>query len=189
MSLLALFVAALQSPPPIVRSNVQVPAVETLSVAPPVVITPIATPRKWTHASWLVEDRTSFTLAYTENQSGSAFGMYCDDQCGWFVNFNLECEQGEQYRAMLNATDGARPLTLNCVHIGKPRLLGCPVDEVSLDVIAKGGEIGIAVPRQSGAFSVSRFDLTGGAEAVAQSMSLSVENGKRSQNALKDYEL
>lgn len=174
-------------PPPIVRTNVAPPPiVQTVREAPPPIITPIA-PRAGQFGRWSATDFGDYTIARTENESGSVFGMLCGTSCVYFVNFQKDCDAGDKYPAMINGPLGAFPITLSCYHIEKLRVLTFQVEDNAINMLADKGEIGFAIPLGDGKFGVSRFSLQGGLEAVGAAINVITQKRNARQEGLRDF--
>ncbi|MES2001769.1 MAG: hypothetical protein V4444_05615 [Pseudomonadota bacterium] len=142
---------------------------------------------EWRFTNWTTMDLGSLTMASTTNESGSAFGFACGSTCSWFVNFQIQCTQGHEYPAMINAPAGSYPITLKCFHLGERRLLLFDADKDSFGILDKLGEAGFAIPLDSGKFKVSRFSLSGGTQAISKALDVIIERRKVSQEGLEDF--
>ena len=167
------------TPPPLVRMEAPPPPIQ--------VVTAPAVP-SWTYGNWKVSDMGDFSIASTLNDSQSAFGMVCGKTCVWFVNFQKECENGQDYPAMINTPGGAYAIQLRCYHLDDRALLTFSIDAKNdANAMAKGGEIGFAFPLQSGKFGVSRFSLTGGAAATSKAITLATQKREQNQEGVRDF--
>jgi hypothetical protein len=164
------------SPPPLVRMTPNPPPIQVVESNP-----------SWTFGGWTTSDYGSFTMASTINESRSGFGAVCGKECVWFINFRIECDQGHEYPGMLNSPSGSYAINLRCYHLGDHRLMIFSMDDDSVELLAKPGEIGFAVPLESGKFGVSRFTLSGGAQAVEKAMSVIVSRQQSNQEGLRDF--
>lgn len=164
-------------PPPLVRTN----------IAPPPIITPAAPAPTWSFSRWAASDYGSFTMASTLNESRSAFGIVCGQECVWFVNFQTDCTQGHQYPAMINSPAGSYPIILKCYHLSDRRLLTFSMTETSLALLDKPGEAGFAFPLEGGKFQVSRFSLSGGTQAIEKAMRIAIDRRNSNQEGLRDF--
>lgn len=178
---------AVVTPPPLVRTNTVAPPIVSTPVAPPPIITPIARPRAVTFGSWQAQDHGDYTLARTENESGSVFGMLCGKTCVYFVNFKKDCHSGDDYPAMINAPGGSFSITLRCYHIEERRVLTFQVNDTALNMLGDQGEVGFAIPLQSGQFGVSRFSLRGGLEAIGAAVESAAKKRDEKQEGLRDF--
>lgn len=163
-------------PPPIIRVTTRDPPIRVQAIDP-----------TWTYGSWRATDKGDFTIASTQNASQSAFGAICGKDCFWFVNFKKDCVAGEDYPAMINSPWGSHAIKLTCYHLQDTRLLTFIMDDGSIDMLVKGGEVGFAFPLDGGKFGVSRFPLGGGAEAVKKAMEVIAEKQNRNQEGLRDF--
>lgn len=173
-----------QMPPP--------PIVQTVNVAPPPKLPEIPAERNTVHhGKWSSSDVGDHTVAYTENDSGSTFGILCGTSCVFYVNFHVDCTDREIYPAMINGPAGASSINLRCVHVkhngGLHHVLATEAADAYFDMLKAGGEFGIAVPLASGKFNVSRFSLTGGLRAVATAVTAADERQKTAQHGLRDF--
>jgi len=177
-----LFAFLLQTtPPPLVRIQTPPPKIYTTPV-----IQPAPTPT-WRFGRWIARDVGSFTVASTTNDSQSAYGVMCGQECVWFVNMQTDCTQSHKYPAMINSPSGSLPITLTCYHLGDLRVLTYAFDEDSLGVLEKEGEVGFAIPLESGRFGVSRFSLGGSVAAISKAVDVAIEKRKVNQEGLRDF--
>ena len=179
LSLLAL-VAAQASPPPLVRTN---------PTAPPPIITYGPPKNDWRWSDWVVSNDPEITIGLTKNTSESSFGMVCLEDCSWFVDFNLECQEDTTYPAMVAAGGVVYPLKLECLIVGDSYLLIYNVTAMPMAAVSGQGQLAFVIGNKDGSFNVSRFSLAGAPPALAKTMTLAVERGKRKQSRPKDYKL
>lgn len=180
------------APPPIVRTKV--PIVQTVNVAPPPALPEIPSEtNSVTHGKWTSSDVGDHTVAYTENESGSVFGILCGTTCVFYLNFHVDCTNRTDYPAMINSSVGSEAIKLRCIHVRHEKeqhqvLAAEPTDNY-FAMLKQSGEFGIAVPLANGKFNVSRFSLLGGAKAVATAIAAADERQKQSQSGLRDFTL
>jgi hypothetical protein len=164
-------------PPPLVRTNI---------APPPPIITPIAPSATW--GSWRTTDFGDYTIARTENESGSVFGVLCGKTCVYFVNFKKDCNAGDPYPAMVNGPSGSFAITLKCYHLGdNRRVLTFDMDDNAIGMLEHGGEVGFAIPLDGGKFGVSRFSLVGGLDAVTAAVEAITAKRQARQEGLRDF--
>lgn len=136
------------------------------------------------YANWTVNDEKDYSEAFTGNDSGSVFGVLCGTVCTSYVDLQTVCEQDHRYTAMINSKAGAFSIELTCYELDKRYILLFD-DDIS-GAIKSGGEIGFAIPLESGRFSVSRFSLEGAITAIGISAQKAVN---RAQSGLRDFSL
>ena len=171
-------------PPPLVR--MPTPPEERLTPSAPIEPGPGETILT-RHRDWVVSDHGEFTAAYTTNASERVFGMLCSADCSFYLADGNECEDGEDYPAMINASRGSAALELRCVMLDGFPVLSAGRTDPYLDVVKGGGIVGFAMPLASGRFEVFRFSLDGAAEAVLRAATLAVAKRERKQKGLRDF--
>lgn len=115
--------------------------------------------------------------------------MVCAEDCVWFFNPALDCGEGDEYPAMVSASNGVAPLMLKCRHVDSLRLLTFSATDLPMDAVSGEGEISFVMAEAGGAFRVSRFSVDGAPNSLAKVMSLAVARGNAQQKSLKDYKL
>jgi hypothetical protein len=163
--------AAPAKPPPMVQ-------MEMPSSAPPADLR---------YGNWLVRDSGDYIGAWTNNASGSAFGVLCGRTCVLYVNMQKTCEPGVSYPAMLNSPKGAMHINWRCHLIEDRHIYIVDATQEYFDILEGGGEIGFALPLANGQFAVSRFSLTGGYQAAMKAVETAAGRGGRSQQGLRDF--
>ena len=159
---------------------------------PPTVIVSVPTPPPLyeTYGDWVVQKINSAYSAGVVNPSGSWFGVVCGATCAVAFNPVVECKDGDQYPALINASDGAFSVTFKCAVVDKRWLLMANMDSTMVSSMEIGGQIGIAFPMKSGEFKVSRFSLTGSLKAATRAYSLSPAGQKDpTEKGLRDQTL
>jgi hypothetical protein len=152
---------------------------------PPIIITPTSP----SFGSWRTSDEGDYTEAYTGNESGSTFGILCGKTCIFYVDMQTTCNDGEAYPAMVNSQAGAVTVSLKCHKLDRRFVLSSDSTNSYIDILKKGGEIGFAVPLQSGMFGVSRFSLDGGAQAVGVAVQAAINKSAKQQRGLRDFNI
>lgn len=131
---------------------------------------------------------TETYYAATINDSGSAFGQWCDTDeasCFYMVAMKTRCDSDDAYPALINTDSGALSVKLICKGKHKERDLYRYVisDFSKVDTLVKSGKrVGIAIPIDSDEFRVIRFSLDGASVAVTamrSAVSASVNNPGR----------
>lgn len=128
------------------------------------------------YGEWTVSESPTYPTAITVNDSGNAFGQGCAEDaeaCFWIIlSETTSCQDGVQSPTLINASTGSYPLTAICtgtVKIGGTkyhRFVISPFDEVEKVVKESSGIIGLAIPLESGLFTVMRFNLSGSPAAL-----------------------
>lgn len=165
-------------PPPVIIQRIEPPTINL-------------TPIEEKYGDWTAGALGSGWAAYTKNESGSLFGVLCKDGCVAYLNAQTQCEEKGKYPALINASDGAFSVNLECVIYEKRYLLTTPLTDTMVSSFEMGGELGIAFPLQSGRFQVTRFSLTGALKAANRVAGIAdaAKTAKPSQKGLRDYSL
>lgn len=140
------------------------------------------------YGDWSFYPLRDYAISSTTNSSGSVFGIICGKSCSAFVNFTTTCTEGHYYPAMVNSEAGAFHINMRCYVIDKVYLLSTDLSEQFKDTMETGGEIGFAIPLESGKFSVSRFSLTGSIPATKRAGDYT-NSQKESGQSLRDFTL
>lgn len=141
---------AQRTPPPIVRNE---PATEAFG-------------------DWVVEARATYFGAYTNNESGTSFGVLCGKECVAYASSAVECKPNQLYPALINSDGGAHSVVFKCLIVEGTYVYATDFTESVVEDISAGGRIGIAMPLADGRFSVSRYSLRGSLQAVARASDL-----------------
>lgn len=122
-----------------------------------------------TIGAWELFDSETSTLASTTTESGAAFGPVCIagiEKCSYFVNSQLNCEDGHSAPLLLSGEAGAMASSARCTHVGEHKL---SLFEEDLDGLVGGsGTIGVVTPLESGKFKVMRFNMNGAIPIIAK---------------------
>ncbi|TFI57692.1 hypothetical protein E2493_13670 [Sphingomonas parva] len=183
-----------KDPPPLVRTP-SPPLI--ITTTPPPAVRPPSPPAESdrtrdpqvvaAYEDWTVGHADPYVFAYTENASHSEFGLICRDGCIFYLDVQLACEDGHAYPAMMNSRNGSDTFDLQCILVdGSPLLTAGPTDTL-VGAIKSGGEIGFAVPLESGRFNVARFSLAGGVEALGRARALSDARRDEDETAPRDF--
>jgi len=108
--------------------------------------------------------------AFTSNDSGGVLGKTCDigDQCRWVITLNVNCDRDAFYPPLANAEGGSMPLRLQCSpNETTPGRFIVTDYETMEGLVAKGAQLGLAFPMNSGEFRVSRWSINGWLTASA----------------------
>ena len=167
------------------------PVAAQRSYQPPIPIpspAPAPTPSRVAFGAWAVESTSSYSAAYTHNESDSVFGLMCGTNCVVYVNAHIPCTEGHNYPAMINSPVGASNLQLRCVMIEGRYVLVTPLDDDFVQIFsATAGEVGFAIPLESGRFAVSRYSLSGALEATAAAARNARRRRDEGQTGLRDF--
>lgn len=125
---------------------------------------------------WITGDTDDGRTLYagTVNADGMALMQACtvaDGMCRWMIVVDIVCKGGDPTPTpiVLNARSEALPAQLYCLGVGGAPKPGekqfyrhglsefTPIDAL----LRKGGIVGLALPLESGAFRVFRYDLSG----------------------------
>lgn len=139
--------------------------VSILMVAP-------ASAEKQRVGDWILDIQTRGTEAYTENGSGSSFGLLCmGGSCSGYVDTNTPCEVNAQLPLLINADAGSTYVVGRCVHYpqsGRIRYVVAIQGSDIVTAISSGSVIGFALALKSGEFKVVRFSLEGAQDATSR---------------------
>ncbi|RXJ72696.1 hypothetical protein CS022_13730 [Veronia nyctiphanis] len=133
------------------------------------------------HRDWMVNtDGAEYYFAATVNNSNDIFGKYCyfdSEKCLFLVGVDITCEKGFEYPALVNSEYAAIHVTLHCGDtFGSQNVMVLePYDDIDLAIL-QGSQFGIAVPMESGKFQVSRFSLSGAADAIESMMDAAIRH-------------
>lgn len=112
-------------------------------------------------------------FAYTENDSGQAFGEWCSldsGNCTWTIGMSIGCTKDFAYPVLANSDTEAEPLAMDCSGTIQDTALSryAFTDFSSVKRLLKGAHaVGFAMPMQADRFTVVRFSLNGCADAIA----------------------
>ena len=67
--------------------------------------------------NWVVDISGGYTEAYTGNDSGSIFGLYCVEACDFYLNTRTRCEEKVKTPLLINADSGSTYVMSSCIHI------------------------------------------------------------------------
>lgn len=123
----------------------------------------------------VIVDGSDVQIAKVTNSSSAVAGVICfvsTNSCSAYISAGISCEADAKYPLMLNSPTGANFSNSTCVMIGNSPMLS--IDDFSSAVAAfeSGGEVGFAVPMQSGQFRVIRFDCAGATAAIRQARNI-----------------
>lgn len=120
--------------------------------------------------SWeAIIDGTDIQIAKTTNTAGAATGVLCfvsSNNCAAYIASDVECEDKGKYPLMINSSTGASTTHGTCVTIAGSKVLVLDDFQSAIASFEGGGEIGFAIPMQSGKFNVIRFDCAGATAAI-----------------------
>lgn len=136
-----------------------------INLAPPPALKQTETFGDWTVT---YTDKT-LVIASVGNNAGAVFGSICyKGHCSAFFNPQIDCKDGDEYPALVNAPAAAFGVSLKCEKTGEIFLYTLPLEGGVAEAMSVGGVLGIAFPMQSGEFQVARFSLTGAARSSAR---------------------
>jgi hypothetical protein len=129
---------------------------------------------------WSVQKSPSVQYAFTQNDAGAEIGIIClmeSRDCLAYIITTNQCSDGAIIPMMLNTPVGANTVQTVCRHFpadqGKVTMMNVVTEfDVLKTAMESGGTIGFAIPMQSGAFHVLRFDTAGGTLAIKEAMKL-----------------
>jgi hypothetical protein len=120
-------------------------------------------------------DATDMQIARTMNSDNAAAGVICfksNNSCLAYFTTDNNCDEKAKYPIMFNAATGAAGTNATCVTISGTKLMVLDDFETTVNAFEAGGEIGFALPLQSGKFSISRFNCTGATAAIRKARAI-----------------
>ena len=124
------------------------------------------------YGDWTSDFRTpGMQFATTTGDGGAITGVACTTNsqiCTAFVSTGVACEVGARVPLILNSAIGAFPVTAECVRTGSQEVLVANEFDQMLRAYESGGEIGFAMPLESGRFRIFRFSTIGAVAAVKE---------------------
>ena len=118
---------------------------------------------------WSTEEE-GFYYAITMNSKEHILGQYCYLEkavCIYMVGFNITCELGETYPAMVNSDKGAAHVMMECSHRVDGQNVMALNDFEKIDALVReANHIGFVVPMENDKFKVARLSLMGSADAI-----------------------
>lgn len=106
------------------------------------------------------------------NDEDNTFAFLCvrkGTSCTWVLTLNLSCDENAKMPVLGASRLGAMHLTLGCVGPSKDKKrFMYTIDEYKrvFDLIAKGGEVGFAVAKDTGQFVAFRFNADGASQSI-----------------------
>jgi hypothetical protein len=140
------------------------------------------------YGRWVVDGEGDWVEAWTDNESGSEFGLLCSTDCMIYLDFRTACDSGHDYPAMVNSGAGAISISMRCHRYEDRQIFITEASEDYVDMVQQGEEVGFAFPLENGQFRVSRFSTRGGYEAMLAAVRLAMKSGKLKQ-APKDMSI
>lgn len=152
----------------------------------------LAAPQQY--GDWVVTLSGEYQEAYTGNDSGSTFGLFCfNGACEFYVDSNNPCTENAAIPMLINSETGALSVKSKCVHLnvqrGRTRYVYSIMDTDVIDAISNGQAIGFAMPLESGKFKVVRFSLNGARDATGVVGAAMNARSKSRQSEFRDQNL
>jgi len=115
---------------------------------------------------WRAYERPGLEYAVTVNDTGSEFGIGCqDDLCVYFVNPHKDCVEDREYTLLLRNSVGATVMNALCLSLaGRPQFAF--KSRLDPDEMLAGDQITFALPIEDSRFRIMKFSLDGGRQAV-----------------------
>lgn len=139
---------------------------------------------------WILDIGRTYTEAFTSNNSGSTFGLFCGDgSCSFYLDTGTKCEENSKTPMLINADSGSTYVIALCIHIpggGKIRYVNSIQDKDVVTAIATGNIIGFAFPLEGGEFKVVRFSLDGALNATQRAAANTKLQPKNRDTGLRD---
>jgi hypothetical protein len=124
-----------------------------------------ANAKKQFSGDWITSVEGGIGEAYTYNASNSIFGVMCIENCVFYVDFQKDCVDGEEYSSLVSSDAGAKTFEMKCFHLGKRRFLSINDFDAIQTITLKSKSIGFAIALPDSKFHVSRFSLNGSKDA------------------------
>ena len=145
---------------------------------------------------WRTETLQNGTVrAYTQNRSGSVFGISCHQLCRYYVDVSKRCTEGDVYNHPVSGDGGGTEVTLECRTQNGSQVFSVK-DDSGMIPLLKGSALSFAFATESGRFSFSRFSLSGSRQVIAwaiahwkqskASQDLQQGGGAKSDGAIND---
>lgn len=113
---------------------------------------------------------TGLQIAKITNSTSSTTGVLCylkSETCSAYLVVDAICEEDVTVPLMVNSKIGALPISAKCTKFGESHYLVINEFDSIIQAFQGGGEIGFAMPMESGQFKVVRFNTIGATEAIA----------------------
>lgn len=121
-------------------------------------------------------------IAKVTNSTRSTVGVICSvdvDSCDAYLAIDVTCEQEVVTPMMINSKIGAFPVTTKCTKMGESQLLLITEFDRVIQAFQGGGDVGFAMPMESGQFKVVRFGSTGATAAIKSARQLPAKQSPR----------
>jgi hypothetical protein len=117
---------------------------------------------------WATEHSGDVSIAVTENQYGSSFGIICDDaQCLMFIDLaGPNCSAGDDVDMLLNADAGVFGASFTCNDTKDALIWTTRYDGPLTNIFTQGGTVSVANGLTDGSFYIVEFSLTGARQAL-----------------------
>ena len=144
--------------------------------------------RAETFGTWVVTTTADGVhVASTTNGNSHTLGMYCNPStgsCVWALSLSGACVEGSRHPVLVNTDLGTGAMDLFCTRAlirdtGRSFYVFSEVNLITASVL-QGSGLGVALPFERDQFHVDRFDLTGGASAIA-----AMKSGAESPNGAR----
>lgn len=128
-------------------------------------------------------------IASVTNAAGHAAGLICDvdaEGCFPFLNPHVTCKEGVKTPLMINSAVGAYAVVGTCTKFSESTNL-LLIDEFddAINAFQSGGEIGFAMPMESGHFQVVRFNTAGAVAALNEARTLPTPAQRKKTRAVE----
>lgn len=140
------------------------------------------------YGRWIVDKEGEWVEAWTDNESGSEFGLICASGCMIYLDFRIKCEDGQDYPAMVNSGAGSLAISMRCLHFRDRQVFITEAVGEYVDMLQQGEQVGFAFPLDGGQFRVARFSTQGGYEAMLAALRVAMKSGTLKQ-APKDVSI
>ena len=139
----------------------------------------LAQAQKARHEDWMVDlGSSTYSEAYTTNDSNSVLGIYCADKCMAYVDPNLNCDVNSKYNLFVNSSMGAVAMDATCVHLKDRQIRVLDKLDLILEQSKSGDRIGFAFALKDGSFKVVRFSMNGSGTAIRRALSHIIEKNR-----------
>lgn len=127
-------------------------------------------------SDWVYSQETSFSKAFTKNETNSEFGVVCADKCMFYINSGSPCLNSKTYLVMLTTENQSISLKMTCVIQNENYFQILDPFEVVLKSLKTGNNIGLTTALDNGVISASFFSLNGAFKAVTKAAEIAKTN-------------
>lgn len=116
---------------------------------------------------WVVQQNDTFSAARTYGDHDSMFGILCEQNCAYFADAHIPCDDGSEGAGMVSTAAGTLAVTLRCIHIrddGDDEQL-LLIDQDLGDALEGTERMTLSIATADGEMHVYHFSMRGADEA------------------------